>query len=164
MQKNWLSIYLFFLCLAPVANADTSSVVFRDVAKVMQQYDFDSGLSQVSINAIAEDQYGYLWLGTQSGLNRFDGKHFKQFYPSKGGLAGGFITSLCTQKNMLWIGTQTGLSVYSMSDGRFTSLLARDHSSILSDRIKRIQCSNDYVLVETGDTGGYLVMQKRFCR
>ena len=128
----------------------------------MQQYDFDSGLSQVSINAIAEDQYGYLWLGTQSGLNRFDGKHFKQFYPSKGGLAGGFITSLCTQKNMLWIGTQTGLSVYSMSDGRFTSLLARDHSSILSDRIKRIQCSNDYVLVETGDTGGYLVNAKTF--
>lgn len=37
----------------------------------------DQGLSQSSISAITQDQYGYLWIATLDGLNRYDGREFK---------------------------------------------------------------------------------------
>src|SRR5688500_3612509 len=37
----------------------------------------DQGLSQSSISAIKQDNYGYLWVATLDGLNRYDGREFK---------------------------------------------------------------------------------------
>ena len=45
-----------------------------------QRLTIKEGLSQSSINAIIQDHYGFIWLGTQDGLNRFDGidvTHYK---------------------------------------------------------------------------------------
>jgi len=39
----------------------------------------DDGLSQSFAYAIAQDQQGYMWFGTQEGLNRFDGANFTVF-------------------------------------------------------------------------------------
>jgi ligand-binding sensor domain-containing protein len=37
----------------------------------------DNGLSQSAISAITQDKYGYLWIATLDGLNRYDGREFK---------------------------------------------------------------------------------------
>lgn len=136
--------------------------VFSDTAQVMRHYDYESGLSQVSITAIEEDQLGYIWIGTQAGLNRFDGHSFKQFSSRQQdpfALAGAFITALCHSGESLWIGTSTGLSVYHTVTGRFQSFLSDFSPLILSDRVQSIGCQGAAVSVTTED-GFYYVIDK----
>ena len=63
------------------------------------------GLPQDSVRAIAQTRDGYLWLGTQAGLARFDGEHFTVFDPSNSPLKQGHVLVLCASRDgSLWIG------------------------------------------------------------
>ncbi len=44
----------------------------------MQRYSLEEGLSQQAVNAITQDAEGFMWFGTEDGLNRFDGYEFRQ--------------------------------------------------------------------------------------
>src|SRR5262245_15246 len=44
----------------------------------VQRYSLEEGLSQQSVNAITQDAAGFMWFGTEDGLNRFDGYEFRQ--------------------------------------------------------------------------------------
>ena len=72
----------------------------------------NEGLSQSTINCIIQDHKGYMWVGTQDGLNKYDGYkviQYKSKLKDKSSLANAFITALYEDKNGgLWIGTQTG--------------------------------------------------------
>ena len=75
------------------------------------------GLSQSTVNCLIQDRQGYIWIGTQDGLNRFDGYEFKVFKQKlhKGsGLTDAFINCLHQDfDGNIWIGTQTGgINVY----------------------------------------------------
>ena len=60
----------------------------------LRQYTAVDGLPQSQVNAIVEDQYGYLWIGTSGGgLARFDGREFK-VYSTLDGLLSNIVTSL----------------------------------------------------------------------
>jgi len=72
----------------------------------------DSGLSQGAIMAIAQDSQGFLWVGTEDGLDRFDGydwRHFMHGHHDTGSLPNNWISSLALdQRGRLWIGTDGG--------------------------------------------------------
>jgi signal transduction histidine kinase/ligand-binding sensor domain-containing protein len=78
------------------------------------------GFSKGIINAIAQTPDGYLWLGTEFGLLRFDGVRVVSWQPPPGQhLPSDFIASLLvTRDGTLWIGTLKGLA--SWRDGRLT--------------------------------------------
>ncbi len=70
----------------------------------------EDGLPQNAVTAIVQTRDGYLWLGTYSGLVRFDGVHFKVFDNSNTpGLHSRRVTSLFEDREgRLWIGHETG--------------------------------------------------------
>src|SRR4051812_6382582 len=70
-------------------------------------WQIDDGLPNNTIKAIAVPADGYLWLGTQEGLARFDGARFVLFTKENtAGLGGSAIQSLYTARDgALWIGT-----------------------------------------------------------
>lgn len=74
------------------------------------------GLSQVSVLAIAQDARGFIWLGTRSGLNRFDGHSFRTYQAQKAdsaSISGDYIFSLLKDHNgELWVGTNNGVNRY----------------------------------------------------
>lgn len=86
---------------------------------VSNTWSIEEGLPQISALAIAQDRQGYLWVGTQAGLARFDGVRFTSFNPENTpGLAGIWITDLHVDaRNRLWVATYRGLSLY--DGGRF---------------------------------------------
>ncbi len=89
-----------------------------------QRYTFReyvSGLGNLNVNCITQDRAGFLWLGTENGLFRYDGSIFAK-YGAAEGLPGTFIRSLhIDSKGRLWVGSTEGLSV-SSREGRFIAV------------------------------------------
>ena len=56
-------------------------MLFHDVMSQQDLafHDLSAGLSQSSVTSITQDKQGYLWIGTEYGLNRFDGLSYKHF-------------------------------------------------------------------------------------
>lgn len=95
---------IFLLCMH-FANAQ-SGLRFTTI-------DVATGLSQNTVNAIVEDEYGLFWLATQDGLNRFDGQQFETLRADISGtaLTDQFVTSLALAPNGdLWAGCRNGLN------------------------------------------------------
>ena len=81
----------------------------------------EDGLPQKSVMAVAQTEDGYLWLATEEGLVRFNGRTFVTFDERNApGLGDRFIRSLAAAPDgSLWIGTMSGLAHY--ADGMFES-------------------------------------------
>jgi signal transduction histidine kinase/CheY-like chemotaxis protein/ligand-binding sensor domain-containing protein len=81
------------------------------------------GLSQSTVTTILEDKYGFMWFGTEDGLNKYDGRRFTIYRKSlsdKTSLAGNSISALYEDKaGNLWIGTKEGLSRYNRTNDTF---------------------------------------------
>lgn len=88
----------------------------------------NNGLSQNTVNAIIQDESGFMWFGTKDGLNRYDGISFKTYRDHKdsnNGLKHGFITTLYEgQNHSIWVGTDLGVYIYHPNEEYF------DHFSI----------------------------------
>ena len=83
--------------------------------------DYLDGLGNLSVDCLAQDQAGFLWVGTQSGLFRYDGSRFIEFGRAEG-LPGRWIRSLVEDPSgRLWVGTSDGLA-YQTSAGRFAAV------------------------------------------
>ena len=116
-----LSALLIWLVVAGPARALDPDKSFHHY--VRNTWSLQQGLPQISVQAIVQDRRGYLWVGTQSGLARFDGIRFVTYTPhDTPGIPGIQIRSLYLDKaGKLWIGTYKGLAVY---DGRTFSSIA----------------------------------------
>ena len=119
-------------------------------------YTTENGLSNNSVTAIAQDSDGFMWFGTQDGLNRFDGGNFKvyRYKPeTKFGLAGVRITSLHVDTNKrLWIGTETGgLSLYQPVTDNFLNFrhTSTDQSSISNNTISSLESDEEHLWIGT---------------
>ena len=72
-----------------------------------------STLSNQDVNCLAEDDKGYVWIGTRMGLNRYNGSTFKVYYHSDSlSLANDCVMALLPDtEGRLWVGTTTGLNL-----------------------------------------------------
>lgn len=87
--------------------------------------DVEQGLSQSVVNCILQDQQGFMWFGTQEGLNRYDGYNFKIYKrdpQDSNSLANNFIyTMYQSQDGIMWIGmTGGGLDMFDPVKDHFT--------------------------------------------
>jgi len=112
----WL---LLWLCLLPGLSAalDIDPRLAR-----MHRFDSSLGLSQDSVLAMAQDRHGFMWFGTQDGLNRFDGYDVRTYRAERGAagaLHNSWIAALAIDaEGVLWAGSQAGLHRYdSAADG-----------------------------------------------
>ena len=70
-----------------------------------RNYTGDDGLSQLFVNCVAQDARGYVWIGTQAGLNRFDGADF-EVLGLREGLRSDWIHCIVPDADGgVWIGT-----------------------------------------------------------
>ncbi|MGB1317832.1 MAG: ligand-binding sensor domain-containing protein, partial [Flavobacteriales bacterium] len=84
-----------------------------------QVYDFvvhnrETGLAGIQVNDIAQDEKGYLWVATNSGVSRFDGNSFVN-YREKDGLGENICSAIfCDKQGRIWVGHQSaGVSIIS---------------------------------------------------
>ena len=92
------------------ATAQSESVRFDTIR--FEHLTINDGLSQSSVNALIQDTSGFLWVGTQDGLNRFDGYEFVVYRhdgDDDASLASNNVSSLLQDTTgALWVGTSNG--------------------------------------------------------
>ena len=92
-----------------------------------KQLSLPEGLSQSTVKCILYDHKGFIWIGTKSGLNRFDKHEMKTYFSEKSNktsLPDNQILFLAEDSlNNLWIGTEGGLALYNWKDDNFSTIL-----------------------------------------
>ena len=118
------------------------------------------GLSQNTVNTIFKDRRGFMWFGTNDGLNRFDGKNFKIFQQShtnSNSIGANGITVITEDSdNHLWIGTkQNGISIYYPETDSFVVIrhIAYDTASIAGNYVAGILFVEPHTIL-VGFSGG----------
>lgn len=149
----------FVLCFLSITNSGLSQTTNHQPLKF---YDNKDGLSQGTINCIIQDKHGYMWFGTQDGLNKFDGTNFTVFKHSNdisNTISDNYISSIIEDKNEdLWIGTRNGgINKYDLETGMLTYYLHQNDeaNSISHNRVSSIVETNDGI-IWIGTYGGGL--------
>jgi signal transduction histidine kinase/ligand-binding sensor domain-containing protein/CheY-like chemotaxis protein len=80
-------------------------------------------LGNLSVTSLVQDKTGYIWVGTENGLYRFDGAKFRQFGGNEGISGSTYISALhVDDTGRLWVGTVDGL--FEMKDQHFVQVFS----------------------------------------
>ena len=118
---------------------------------VIDRWSTQSGLPQTSALSITQDRAGYIWVGTQGGLARFDGMRFVSYTPEDSpGLPGTWIRALLTdRRGRMWIGTYKGLALREAD--RFVPIPPADPAMPTLDVFALAQARDGAVLAGTSE-------------
>jgi ligand-binding sensor domain-containing protein/signal transduction histidine kinase len=102
---------------APAPQDPTSTIRFERITA-------EDGLSQNAVLAIWQDRQGFMWFGTEGGLNKYDGYEFIVYKHDPDDpltLSDDFVSSIYEdQDGNLWVGTRNGLNRLDRATGTFT--------------------------------------------
>ena len=104
-----------------------------------QNLTIDDALSQSLAEYIYQDSNGYIWIGTNDGLNRYNGNEFKVYKNIKNdenSISNNMISSIVedNEKN-LWIGTDGGLNKMDLNTGNISRYLVSEEDKLYSNTV-----------------------------
>ncbi|MEN9867280.1 MAG: hypothetical protein RL748_2870, partial [Pseudomonadota bacterium] len=104
---------------------------------VFQHVDTEHGMPNASVTALAQDGEGFIWVGTQDGLARWDGYRFHNYQPrsqDRNSLPGNLVFALHTDsKGRVWVGTaSSGLARYERSIDGFVRINGISQASVFA--------------------------------
>lgn len=147
-KTNFILILLLFILIYNLffINAAAAEII----NPIFDHLDRDDGLSNLSVSSIVEDRYGFLWFGTQGGLNYYNGREFITYRHNphnNQGLIHNLIQTLYydSEKHQLWIGTYQGISKLDIKSNTFKNYSVNDG------------LSNPIVIAITKDINGDLL-------
>lgn len=103
-------IYLLIILCIPSAFGGVHDIAFSHIG-------IEKGLSHATVNGITQDSYGYVWVATPDGLNRYDGFKFVTFYPDS--VDHNIRAVASDEKGSIWAVSANTLSHYCESDETF---------------------------------------------
>ncbi len=112
----------------------------RDLSYAITVYGLEAGLPSDVAQNVLQSKDGYLWVGTEGGLSRFDGVRFVTFrMANTPGLADNHIRCLWEDETgVLWVGTQNGLSRYREGNFERVGEFDKPVASIVGDNAGRV--------------------------
>ncbi|WP_281643005.1 two-component regulator propeller domain-containing protein [Hoylesella loescheii] len=149
MQMKKIRLMIAALLLL-VGMTSRGNILFRHIG-------VESGLSQSTVLAILQDRTGLMWIGTKSGLNRYDGTLFKWYYsyPDGHSLGSSYINALFEDANgRIWIGTDCGVWIYSPLTDSFTRFDKRSADGEgITNMVNVIKGHGDKIYITTNEQG-----------
>src|SRR6478736_5730254 len=142
MRSFVCSLFFFFQLLEIVAQQ--TDIIFHHIKE-------NDGLSNKFVTSFLKDSRGILWLGTQNGLNRFDGSHFYSFKRSRdtNSIVDNVINDLCEdRKGYIWGATNNGIFCYNPVTNHFKNY--RTPSTRFAKAIYNISCDREGTVWATG--------------
>lgn len=133
MVKGSQTAYVLFFCLL------SHAALFGQQHPVeFEHINLQQGLSQGSVYGIIQDHWGYMWFGTQDGLNKYDGYQFTVYRHNRNdsaSLSDNFINAVCEDRSgkFLWVGTLSGgLNLLNRQTNSFRSYQVKDDGTGIS--------------------------------
>lgn len=144
-------ILLFF-----IPSLCSSTSVAQQGGRYFYGINTDKGLSHHKVNTIFQDSRGFMWFGTEDGLNRYDGKYFTRYsndVANKSSISGNIITDIIEDDHQfLWIATaEGGLSRYD-----FRQKAASQFKQFRHDEKNKYSIPENRILSIKDDKHGYL--------
>ena len=97
------------------------------------------GLSQSYVFSIKQDGDGFIWIATEDGLNRYDGKNFVHYRHDGNdptSIIDNIIRTIFIDNNgMMWVGTDNGLSLYNKTTDSFENFQRNSNTNSLKDNV-----------------------------
>jgi len=158
--KNYYLTLVFGISLCLFASVPTLAneldYRYKKAFKV-QRLSLKEGLSQSGVQTIMQDRDGYIWLGTEDGLNRFDSYEFKIYrndLRNANSLHENSVMSLLEQPSKgIWVGTIAGLSLFNPKTETFTYY--SENYPRLKTGIRNLFLSKDNTVWIASDKGLY---------
>ena len=156
-NKKILTIILTMICILSCMNISTS------YANIVENFNFknitiEDGLSQSTVKTIYQDSKGYIWIGTDDGLNRYNGYEFKHYNHdeyNKNSIANDYICDIAEDKNgYIWVSTTNGLSRIDTDKDEIKNYYSeKDNGNLLDSNIWRILYTREGKLIVFGING-----------
>lgn len=136
--KHFKKSFFLIVCLCLACIQTVSSIELN-----FKKYKVEDGLSSNTIFAILQDSDGFMWIGTEDGINKFDGYTFKTYRNiprDSSSIVNNYVYSIYEDsKQNLWIGTETGISVYNKRTDNFNFFNKKTKNGIsITDKISNI--------------------------
>lgn len=107
-----------------------------------KKYQVEDGLSHNTVWCALQDSYGFIWLGTSDGLNRYDGsgnKVYRNALNNKSSLENNFVEALIEVDQDIWVGTNAGIYIYDRATDSFSYFDKTTRYGVyISSEIKKI--------------------------
>lgn len=127
----------------------TASLVFPTGMQaqpyVIKRLGVEDGLSSNYVDKVVQDRKGHIWISTDFGLNRFDGRQFNVYTKSNSGLSGNELGVVLADpaEDKIWIGTQhNGLCYFDYATEKIAPIPSVE-SSMLSDDVTDLEAAGD---------------------
>ena len=142
MKKNSLILLLTAIIYGSAGYAQKPAEKFKSITETLRFYliDDEKGLSNNTVNSIAQDSLGFIWIGTTDGLNRYDGNTFAKYKSSSGApsLLNNYVQHIMVDKQgKLWISSNGGLNLFDVEKETFHSFTT-DNGLLLNNVNKAI--------------------------
>lgn len=141
MKSKTIYLFIIFSLLFCACSEPQIHFVDKDSEQVSDE------LSSQRISCFLEDAHGYIWLGTERGLNRFNGYEYRQFLHNKAdsaSLCSDIVTTLfLDSQGRIWVGTMDGVCRYE-GEGNFRRYDIKEDDSTVS---QILETSDGTVLV-----------------
>ena len=125
VKRNLQSSVILLLLIINIID----QAAFAQPPLQFQHLTFDQGLSHNRVTAFTQDKYGLIWIGTNDGLNRFDGYKvdiYQKDRDNKNSLPDNSVRCLFTDSHgVVWVGTANGLASYDYRSNSFRSFFSQ---------------------------------------
>lgn len=142
----WIKIVLVWLLWMPCPAGFCQAPSFN-----FHQLSTSNGLSDPAIRSITQDKYGYIWIGTINGLNRFNGyevKVFQHILNDSSSLPENFVPALFSDDSgILWVAEPKGLYQYDYRHNRFVLYPGTTSLSVT----KMVKAGTDSICMATNE-------------
>ncbi len=131
-----------------------------------KNYKAEDGLSSNTVHTVLQDSKGFMWFGTENGLNRFDGYKFTVYNNiprNSNTLINNYVYALIEddQEN-LWVGTERGISLFDLNKNLFSSfLVSTDEGTQVTGRVQRMIHDKGKVWIASATQGVFLYEEGR---
>lgn len=133
---------LYIFCLLLVLSSSSIFAIY------FKKYQVESGLSHNTVWCILQDSYGFLWFGTNDGLNRFEGRKFSVYrndIQDPFSLGNNSVQTLFEDDDKnIWVGTSSGVYIYDRQKDNFRHFADKTRYGVsISGEVKKIIKTNN---------------------
>jgi len=136
-------VFIFFI--VPSLFAQETRLFFRNLS-------VEEGLSDNKVNCIMQDSKGFMWFGTENGLNRYDGYEFKILYSNEDNYRKNKIFCIMEDPDKLgslWLGTNDGVKIYDNFSDTLLTVRIPDYNIKIARSIVRDHFGDYWIAADT---------------